>query len=290
MNEIAILIIAHKNQTQLELLLDNLVTGEFDLHVHIDNTSAINKNQLTSKYPTIHFYSEFHVIWGGYNLSACSLFLFQQAYKEKYKYYVLISGQDLPLLSNDKIKDFIYKNDTSYIVSDKLPIAHWPYHGGINRYELYWEHDITGNSLWDTFRKKLIGNTRKIQLKYNIRRPFYKRMEVYGGSNWGLLRYDAMDYLISFIDKNPGFMKRLKYCFCTDELWMQTILATSNCKIKNEHITHLDWSTGPEYPRTLRIDDYDSITRSTCPFARKFDSEVDNKIIEKVLDRRNSTI
>lgn len=288
MNEIAILIIAHKNQAQLELLLNNL-NDDFDLYVHIDNKSTIKKEELTAKYPKVRFYSKLHVVWGGYNLSACSLFLFQQAYEGKYKYYALISGQDLPLLSNKKIKDFIYDNDSSYIVSDKLPIAHWTYHGGINRYELYWEHDITGNSTWDTFCKRLIGNIRKIQLRYNIRRPFYKGMDVYGGSNWGLLRHDAMDYIISFIDKNPGFMKRLKYCFCTDELWMQTILATSDCKIKNEHITHLDWSIGPEYPRTLRIEDYDSITKSTCPFARKFDSEVNNEIIDRVLERRNST-
>lgn len=289
MNEIAILIIAHKNQHQLELLLRNLA-DDFDLYVHIDKTSAINKEELTVKYPKIRFYSELHVVWGGYNLSACSLFLFQQAYKGNYKYYALISGQDLPLLSNEEIKNFIYKNDSSYIVSDKLPIKHWAYNGGINRYELYWEHDITGNSLWDTFRRKLIGNIRKIQLKYNIRRPFYKRMDVYGGSNWVLLKQDAMDYLISFIDENPRFMKRLKYCFCTDELWMQTILATSNCNIKNEHFTYLDWGTGPEYPRTLRMEDYNKIVESPYPFARKFDSEVDNEIIEKLLDSRNSTI
>lgn len=288
MNEIAILIIAHKNQPQLELLLNSLV-NDFDLYVHIDNRSAINKDELIAKYPQIRFYSKLHVVWGGYSLSACSLFLFQQAWKEKYKYYALISGQDIPLLSNKEITDFIYTNDSSYIVSDKLPIAHWAYNGGINRYELYWEHDVTGTSLWDTFQKKVIGNIRKLQLKYNIRRSFYKGMEVYGGSNWGLLRYDAMDYLISFIDKNPGFMKSLKYCFCTDELWIQTILATFNCKIKNEQITYLDWGTGPEYPRTLRIEDYEKIIKSSCPFARKFDSEVDNEIIKKLLERRNIT-
>lgn len=286
MNEIAILIIAHKNQSQLELLLDNLAI-DFDLYVHIDKKCAINKEDLSIKYPKVQFYSEFHVVWGGYNLSACSLFLFQQAYKQKHKFYVLISGQDLPLFSNKEIKNFIYTNDSSYIVSDKLPIPHWKYHGGINRYELYWEHDITGNRFWDIFRKKLIGNIRKVQLKYNLRRPFYKGMDVYGGSNWVLLRYDAIEYLISFIDKNPGFMKRLKYCFCTDELWMQTILATSNCKIKNEHITYLDWGTGPEYPRTFRIEDYTRIINSPYPFARKFDIETDKDIIDEILAHRN---
>ncbi len=287
MNEIAILIIAHKNQSQLELLLDNLV-GDFDLYVHIDTKSAINKDELIAKYPDVRFYSELHVTWGSYNLSACTLFLFQKAYEKRYKYSIFISGQDLPLLSSTEIKNVIKKNDSSYIVSQKLPIANWAYHGGINRYELYWEYDITGNSLWDIFRKKVIGNIRKIQLKYGIRRSFYKKMDVYGGSNWGILRYDAMDYLISFINKNPGFMKKLRYCFCTDELWIQTILATSNCKIKNEQATYIDWFTVPEYPRTLRIEDYDNIINSPYPFARKFDIEVDKEVIEKILQRRNS--
>lgn len=289
MNEIAILIIAHKNQTQLELLINNLI-GDFDLYIHIDSESIIDIKELSSKYPNIKFYSKYHVVWGGYSLSACSLFLFQEAYKGRYKYNVLISGQDLPVISNDKIKHFIEKNDSSYIVSDKLPIPHWSYAQGFNRFQLYWEHDITGNSLWDKFRKKVIGNIRKFQLKYNIRRPFYKNMDVYGGSNWGLLRYDAMDYLINFIEQNPGYMKRLRYCYCTDELWMQTILATSGCKIRNEHITYIDWLKGPESPRTLRIDDYENIINTTCPFARKFDMDVDKEIIYKIQERRNSTI
>lgn len=288
MNDIAILIIAHKNQAQLELLLDNLA-GDFDLYIHLDTKWSINKEELATKYPTAKFYSKYNIIWSGYTQILCPLFLFKEASKNNYQFYILISAQDLPLLSNKSIKRRLKEEDSSYVVSDRLPLPQWKFNGGFDRIQLYWESDIVGNKPWNKLKRRIIGNIRKQQRKYNLRRPLYKNLEYYGGSTWLILRYDALEYLLNFIDKNPNYLKTFKYSYCADELWLQTILATSNCKTKNDHITYLDWGTGPEYPRTLRINDYDNIINSTCFFARKFDSEVDNEIIEKILERRNST-
>lgn len=286
MSRIAIMIIAHRNESQLRLLLDNL-RDDFDLFVHIDTQSAISKTALEKDFPQVKFFSQYHVVWGGFTLSACSLFLFQQAHKYNYDYYILISGQDLPIKSNKTIKAFVEENDTSLVLSEKLPLPQWKYNGGLDRVGLYWESDITGNSLWDKFRRRLIGNIRKNQRIYNKRRPFYKGMDIYGGSNWFLLKNDAMNYLLSFVDNNPGFIKRLKHCFCTDELWVQTILATCDCKIKNEHFTYIHWYND-SMPKELTIGDYDAIINSPYLFARKFDIEADSDIIFKVLEHRNS--
>lgn len=288
MNEIAILIIAHKNQEQLELLINNLV-GDFDLYIHIDTKSVINKEELISKYPNVKFYSKYNIIWSGYTQILCPLFLFREASKSKYQYYILISAQDIPLISNEAIKCRLKEEDTSYVVSDKLPLSQWKFNGGFDRVQLFWESDVVGNSLWDKLKRKVICNIKKNQRKYNLRRPLYKGVEYYGGSTWVILRYDAMEYLTNFIDKNPKYLKTFKYSYCADELWLQTILGTSDCRTKNEHITYLDWFTGPEYPRTLRIDDYDAIINSPHFFARKFDIDVDKEVVHKILERRNST-
>lgn len=288
MNEIAILIIAHKNQEQLELLINNLVS-DFDLYIHIDTKSTINKEELISKYPNVKFYSKYNIIWSGYTQILCPLFLFREASKSKYQYYILISAQDIPLISNEAIKRRLKEKDTSYVVSDKLPLPQWKFNGGFDRVQLFWESDVVGNSLWDKLKRKVICNIKKNQRKYNLRRPLYKGVEYYGGSTWVILRYDAMEYLLNFIDKNPKYLKTFKYSYCADELWLQTILGTSDCKTKNEHITYLDWFTGPEYPRTLRIDDYDAIINSPHFFARKFDIDVDKEVVHKILERRNST-
>lgn len=288
MNEIAILIIAHKNQEQLELLINNLI-GDFDLYIHIDTKSTINKEELISKYPNVKFYSKYNIIWSGYTQILCPLFLFREASKNKYQYYILISAQDIPLISNEAIKRRLKEEDTSYVVSDKLPLPQWKFNGGFDRVQLFWESDVVGNSLWDKLKRKVICNIKKNQRKYNLRRPLYKGVEYYGGSTWVILRYDAMEYLLNFINKNPKYLKTFKYSYCADELWLQTILGTFDCKTKNEHITYLDWFTGPEYPRTLRIDDYDAIINSPHFFARKFDIDVDKEVVHKILERRNST-
>ena len=42
----------------------------------------------------------------------------------------------------------------------------------------------------------------------------------------------------------------------------------------------VDWNRGNPY--IYRIDDYDELIHSKCMFARKFDSNVDKKIIDKL--------
>lgn len=287
MKEVAILIMAHKNQAQLELLIENL-HNNFALYIHIDTKSSIDTAHLKSIYPTVYFYSEYNVNWSGFNQIQCPLFLFREAYKQKHSYYILISAQDLPIISNEKIIESLKNDNCSYVVSDKLPLPQWKFNGGFDRVQLYWESDVTGNSLYANLKRRIIAHVRKRQRIHNWRRKLYSNIEYYGGSNWVILKDDAMSYLIGFIDRHPQYIKSFKYSYCADELWVQTILATSDCNIKNEHFTYLDWSKGPEYPRTLRLDDYNDIINSRCLFARKFDMEVDSEIIRKVLEHRNS--
>lgn len=287
MKEVAILIMAHKNQAQLELLIENLLNN-FALYIHIDTKSTIDISQLKSMYPTVNFYSEYNINWSGFNQIQCPLYLFRKAHQQKHRYYILISAQDLPIVSNEKIIESLSNGECSYVVSDKLPLPQWKFNGGFDRVQLYWESDITGNSLYANLRRRIIGHIRKRQRMYNWRRPLYSNMEYYGGSNWVILKADAMSYLINFIDKHPRYIKSFRYSYCADELWVQTILATSDCNIKNEHFTYLNWQKGPEYPRTLRSDDYIDIISSPCLFARKFDIEVDSEIIRKILQHRNS--
>ncbi|WP_170120005.1 beta-1,6-N-acetylglucosaminyltransferase [Dysgonomonas alginatilytica] len=278
---------AHKNQEQLELLINNLI-GDFDLYIHIDTKSTIDKDELVAKYPDVKFYSQYNIIWSGYNQILCPHFLFSEAYKNKYRFYILISAQDLPLISNEAIKRRLKEEDISYVVSDKLPLPQWKFNGGFDRVQLFWESDIVGNRVLDRLKRKVICNIKKNQRKYNLRRPLYKDLEYYGGSTWFILRHDAVEHLLYFTERNPKYLKTFKYSFCADELWLQTILATSDCETKNEHITYLDWGKGPEHPRTLRIDDYDTIINSSHFFARKFDLEVDKEVVHKILERRNS--
>jgi len=50
-------------------------------------------------------------------------------------------------------------------------------------------------------------------------------------------------------------------------------------------IRYIDWEhyEGTS-PHTMRIEDYESLMKSDCLFARKFDSDIDSEIIEKIVD------
>lgn len=283
MNKIAILIIAHKNQEQLELLINSL-DSKFQLYIHVDLKSSINTSYLREKYTDVYFYSKFDIVWSGFNQIQCPLFLFKEAYKNKHPYYILISGQDIPIKSNDEIIDFLHKQNQSFVVSDKLPLPQWKFNGGLDRVQLYWESDIIGNSILAKIKRRIIGNIRKRQRINNWRRSLYKGMQYYGGCNWVILKEDVLGFLLNFIKDNPKYIKSFKYSYCGDELWIQTILATSDCNTVNDHFTYLDWSKGPEYPRTLRMEDYEDIINSPYLFARKFDLEIDAEVVHKILE------
>ena len=112
-------------------------------------------------------------------------------------------------------------------------------------------------------------------------------MKYYGGTNWVNLSKDAVEYLLDFIEKHPEFLKSFRYTRNADEIWLHTILLNSPLcdQIENSSKRYIDWSSGPEYPRTLRIEDYNKIIQSDAFFARKIDPKIDNNIYEKLIGR-----
>ncbi|MNL71824.1 hypothetical protein D3C87_1970430 [compost metagenome] len=53
----------------------------------------------------------------------------------------------------------------------------------------------------------------------------------------------------------------------------------------NEIKRYTDWETGPEFPRTLRAEDYERIRQkgTECFWGRKFDLDVDREIVQDIL-------
>lgn len=50
-------------------------------------------------------------------------------------------------------------------------------------------------------------------------------------------------------------------------------------------LAYIDWTGCKDSPKTLSMDDYDALMTSDCLFARKFDSDTDGKIIDKLISR-----
>lgn len=270
MIRICFLMIAHKNINQIKRLLNYLRT-DFDLYVHIDKKVNLN----IESEGNIHIYKKFKVAHGGISQITATLFLLKEAIKNNYDRYIFISGQDMPLKSNNYIKKFFEEN------MDKEYISYINIEEDKNFYgEMSFR--ISGYNFGKLYRKVL---SRKIrELISNL--PFLKRempKNIYFGSQWWNFTNNAVRYILDFVKNNPDYLNRFKYTWGADEVFFQSILMSSYLSEKcvNDCLRHIVWGIG--VPTTFLKDDYGKLVeakKTEALFARKFDEKIDYDIID----------
>lgn len=268
----------HKNENQVARLIQHLA-ADFDVYVHVDKRSSIK----ILPQENVHVYSKYKVYWGSLNLVKATLLLLKNANLKRYDRYICISGQDLPLKSNIEIINFFDNNPNEYIDVNKLPTKFWvDHHGGLDRVNRYWP-TRKGFDRW---------NVRKFKLKKLILDATLNRKErpldyeFYGGSNWFDITNICVGKILECLNNDKKILKRFRWTMISDELFFQTVVAKlDGIKIAEQVLRYIDWFTGPEYPRTLRKDDYANIVNSDALFARKFDPDVDSDVIEMIYDK-----
>jgi hypothetical protein len=113
-------------------------------------------------------------------------------------------------------------------------------------------------------------------------------LQPYGGSQWWTLSREAILYISEFIDRLPSFVSFSKRSFIPDESFIQTIVSNSHLsdRITGDDLRLVVWDRpSPPYPAVLRIDDLDMLLASEKLFARKFDSRIDETVIQALEDR-----
>lgn len=286
--KIAILILIHENSDQQKQLINHL-SKDFDVYVHVDKRSKIDINEIAG--PRVFVFSEYKVYWGDISLTLATIFLFRKAFTQKYERYILISGADIPLKTNSVINDFFQNNTTEYFSYFELPDSRWNGNGGFDRFDYFYpklyKRGATNKFL--CFSSKAIN---KIQISYiipvlkklKIHRKRIKNIKYYGGANWINITNNCVEQILNFLDNNKSFLKKFNHTRCCDEVFFQTIILNyiKNVNVENKSLRYIDWESGPERPRTLRMSDYEKLKQSDALFARKFNAAVDNDIIQKV--------
>ena len=165
-------------------------------------------------------------------------------------------------------------NNNEYIDLEKIPRKDgWP---GMDRLTTYHfgRHISKYNIPLRLLRKML-----------NIIKPRKLDYDFYGGSQWTNYTHNCVGKMFEYLKKNKKYIKRYKWTNCADEIFFQTLIKQINgINIINNCLRYIDWESGPEHPRTLRINDYEKIMKSGNLFARKFDEAVDNEIIDKIYE------
>lgn len=284
----AYLIIAHRYDETFKTLLQMLDHNENDIYVHMDIKNKqfdVDDCKKLVKKSRIFFTKRTNVTWGGYSQINSELILLETATAHgKYNYYHLLSGQDLPIKSNDEIMNFFMKHQgMEFVAFDKEKFD------CDDRVRFFYPlQEIVGRN-----RKSVLGRIssamtlfqKTICLKRNEGIRFQK------GSNW----FSITDNLARYVIARKGWIKKVFHdSICCDEIFLQTIVINSVFADRIYQYTSIesteeaamrlvDWKRGGPY--VFRNEDYLEILNSSMIFARKFDCQTDNNIVNKLYAR-----
>ncbi|OCS87062.1 beta-1,6-N-acetylglucosaminyltransferase [Caryophanon latum] len=287
----AYLIMAHNNFEQLLILLELLDFPDNVIFIHVDKKSEVPAyiSDLVLTYSPIIFTERINVYWGDYSQIDCELTLLQAAfdYPLSFSYYHLISGVDLPLVDQKKFHDFFEINKGKEFVSfiDKK----WTEEHRIIKKRIY------GYSVFQKYYRSKIKSMNKIfrlidkisvelQLLFRINRTKMLNEEFMFGPNWFSITNEFTEYILG----NRGWIEKVfRYTLCGDEIFLQTLMYNSEFYKKNygENLRYVDWERGNPY--IFKLNDYEELENSSKLFARKFDTTIDCKIIERICESIN---
>lgn len=314
--EINYIILAHKNPQQVKRLVDRLNSQNSFFYIHIDK--SVNELPFVdslSKFPNVFFVpneNREYAIWGDIGIVKATLYILSRIVQDNKKgYSVLLSGQDYPLNSNDFIADYFKNNyGFNFINIFQLPYKGWGKHGGMERIK-YYKINLSNKRLdfvmlpsvldKDFYQKKNYSFLKKIWLrgkKTEILKIFKKKklktnIKPYGGSQWWAFPIETIKEILDFINNNPSFLKFHETSLSADEMFFHSILMyikENNDTTIKPSITYVNWERqNTPLPVTFTSDDIRELNEASSSklFARKFDIEIDEEIMNYLDEKSN---
>lgn len=287
MKKNAFLIIAHNEWSILKKMLEVLDHVDNDIYLHIDKKagefkqeefiSVVNKSK-------IFLIERTDVTWGGDSQIWCEYNLLLEATKRGYEYYHLLSGVDFPLKNISDINRFFEENKGKEFVRFDPNYSELSSESAKVKYYFLWQNKI-GNgkskSMSIRFYKFMQTVFIILQKLVGMNRLKHAEIELRKGSNW----FDITHNLAAYIVENKEMIeKHLSKTFCGDEFFVQSLVWSSPYKenISTECVHYIDWDRGRPYIFTNQ--DYDELVNTSALFARKFSTEKDVEIVERLYE------
>lgn len=281
------MIIAHNQFELLEVLVKMLDDVRNDIYIHIDAKISdfdFEKLKSVTEYSQLYFTDRISVTWGDFSQIQCEMLLLKAAVEKEdksnpYVYYHLLSGVDLPIKTNDEIHRFFEANNGKEFVhfTNNNPLPE--FENRIKYYHLF-------RKKRNLFYKILAQIALRMQKFIGINRIKNKHLTVQKGSNWFSITASFAKYLVM---KNDEINSIFKYSYCSDEVFLQTMLVNSIYKdnlympeCDNNQLAAarlIDWKRGNPY--VFKSADFEEIIASPAMFARKFSLE-DKDIIYRI--------
>jgi len=281
--KIAYLILAHENPQHLQRLILALRTPWTRFYVHVDTKVPAGLfDGLRGEPQTVLIEDRVSACWGGYSLVQATLNLMTAAITdpEPADWYVLLSGADYPIRSNEEIRDYLQRSNAEHIGCMPMPSPDG--RKPLARLETVYFEQARGQ--YKPIRVLLSQTNRLLERFY--KRNYRKALGdivPYAGSQWWALSRDAVQHILDFVARERDVVRFYKRALIPDEMFFQTILGNSRFRKRiRRGLTYADWSQGlKRNPLPLTHEHIDGFAdpnfalddvegRGPCFFARKF--------------------
>lgn len=267
--------ISHTLETSLDLLSEN---DENTILIHVDKNKNIDDFKYLER-KNIHFIDErVYVTWGGWSVVDATLKLLYASLDFDYEYCFLVSGDDLPIMTNDEVNNYLsIHNGVDYIhYQDSRDDLCDPDVRVFFKYRKF--HFRKKKNIYEKIQTKLFSLFKNILFtnKLAIYQINKLNIKIFKGTQWFTLRKATILKLFSYINENPSLIDVFKYSYCPDEIFFHSVLRKlddirfyKNEGKMNDALRYIDWRSGPDYPKELDLYDINIIRGEEYFFARK---------------------
>ncbi len=268
--KIAYFLLVHRYPEQFKRLFKAIHDPANAYLIHVDQNSgpALQADiaAFLADYPNAAMLESRRALWGGYSLVDAELRGMERLLEmgEDWEFFVNLSGQDFPLVSQARIRGFLGENrGREFIrVLDQAQM-----------------------------RPDTMGRVLKhvVELKDRIvdslaTRLFLDGATPYIGNQWKIVSRRFCRFVCHdpSVDRYKAFYRNT---FIADEGFFQTVMMNTaeHGEIVNDDLRMIDWVPEGDIklrPRTFRTEDADALTQSPALFARKFDADEDAGILD----------
>ncbi len=272
---IAYLLLVHRFPNQFKRLFKAIYHLDNHYVIHIDKRSGIGLQEeikdFLSHFPNTTLLKSENAIWGGYSLVDAELRGINKLLKmsNKWKFFINLSGQDFPLKSQEYIREYLSA------------------HQGKEFLKVLDQKKTRPDTLHRIYNY-VYENADEVVSHPIIERKFIPNITPYIGNQWMILSREFCEF-VTHSPEVKKFKDFYRNTLIADEGFFQTVMMNTSFKpqLVNDDMRAIDWvpmGTVKLRPRDFTANDADFLLASPDLFARKFDSEVDGKILDILED------
>ena len=296
------LILAHKNPLQLGRMIERLDDGASKFFIHLDAKTPIEPFAACLEGAHIRFIDKRErCVWGDFSIVQATIRLMEAASKEQ-GIFILMSGQDYPIQSQGYINAFLESNkEFDFIeiepleekwkpkmVKDKLEhyhILHSEERGNSNCYAPFRHCSVFQKlrTLMHLLKGRLSQKNFRLLCSLPKRVAPFERQ--YAGSQFWAFSERTFYAVLNYIREHKAALEGYyKYTSSPDEIYFHSVLMDlvakdSTIKLK-EQITYVNYF---RKNNVFITEDFEKLTSAKGKlFARKFDTDIDIEILNKL--------